>query len=76
MGVGPVICEIAMTTWQAVDEAYQAHHATCAHCCAAGAHPGYADRCATGQELWATYNAAGLPPHFTWLHSSPTEQAA
>lgn len=50
------------------DAAYQIHHATCPTCRAAGAAPGSVQRCQEGAQLWATYNQAGLPPHFTWLH--------
>lgn len=53
--------------WPAADRAYQAHHAACAQCRAAGASPGKTQRCPTGAELWEVYHQAGLPPHFTWL---------
>lgn len=53
--------------WQAADKAYQAHHINCPQCIAAGAAPGKQERCPQGQTLWDTYNAAGDPPHFTWL---------
>lgn len=60
-----------MTTppaWYAADRAYQLHHASCATCRAAGANPNNAlQRCPAGAELWAAYQAAGDPPHFTWI---------
>lgn len=59
-----------MTTppdWYAADKAYQLHHASCATCKAAGANHNTQQRCPTGAELWATYQAAGMPPHFTWI---------
>lgn len=62
-----------MTTppdWYAADKAYQLHHASCATCKAAGANPNNAlQRCPAGAELWATYERAGMPPHFTWIKS-------
>ena len=54
------------TDWQAADKAYQQHHSGCAQCRAAGTNPALL-RCPVGAELWATYQAAGMPPHFTWL---------
>lgn len=60
-----------MTTppdWYAADRAYQNHAAACGTCQAAGANPNHAlHRCPAGAELWATYIAAGDPPHFTWV---------
>lgn len=59
-----------MTTppdWHGADKAYQLHHTGCATCRAAGGNPNNLQRCPTGAELWATYQAAGMPPHFTWL---------
>ena len=59
-----------MTTppdWPAADKAYQLHHASCPQCRAAGLNPRGLDRCQDGAELWATYQQAGDPPHFTWL---------
>lgn len=53
--------------WHASDKAYQLHHATCPQCRAAGINPGRLGRCPEGAELWATYQQAGDPPHFTWL---------
>lgn len=53
--------------WSAADDAYQLHHAGCATCRAAGSNPNTLQRCTAGVELWATYEAAGMPPHFTWL---------
>lgn len=53
--------------WYAADKAYQLHHAGCATCRAAGASLHSAPRCPAGAELWATYQAAGMPPHFTWI---------
>ena len=55
--------------WQAADKAYQLHHINCPQCIAAGAAPGKQERCPQGQALWDIYNAAGDPPHFTWLSS-------
>lgn len=59
-----------MTTppdWYAADKAYQHHHASCPQCRAAGLNPRGLDRCPDGVELWAAYQQAGDPPHFTWL---------
>lgn len=59
-----------MTTppdWYAADKAYQHHHLSCATCRAAGLAPGLRARCAEGAELWAAYQQAGDPPHFTWI---------
>ena len=59
-----------MTTapgWPAADKAYQAHHAACHQCRAAGTSPNTQQRCPEGAQLWAQYNQAGDPPHFTWL---------
>lgn len=53
--------------WSAADKAYQLHHAGCAICRAAGANLTPQPRCPEGAELWATYQGAGDPPHFTWL---------
>lgn len=66
-----------MTTppdWHAADAAYQQHHATCPTCRAAGAAPGSVQRCTVGAQLWATYNQAGLPPHFRWLAQRDTHR--
>ena len=57
--------------WNSADKAYQAHHTSCPTCRAAGTAPGSRERCPAGLELWATYQQAGDPPHFTWL---PTRQ--
>ena len=60
-----------MTTppdWPAADAAYQQHHAACPHCRAAGTSPNTQQRCPEGTQLWGTYQQAGDPPHFTWLH--------
>lgn len=62
----------AAPDWNAADKAYQAHHASCPTCRAAGANPNHLQRCPTGAPLWATYQAAGMPPHFTWLRKRPT----
>ena len=59
-----------MTTppdWYAADRAYQLHHTGCSQCRAAGANPSGLQRCPTGAELWAAYQQAGNPPHFTWI---------
>lgn len=53
--------------WSAADKAYQLHHSNCPTCRAAGTAPGSRERCPAGLELWATYQQAGDPPHFTWL---------
>lgn len=53
--------------WRTADRAYQAHHTSCPTCIAAGAAPGARERCPQGAELWATYQAAGMPPHFAWI---------
>ena len=53
--------------WPAADRAYQQHHAACPHCRAAGTSPNTQQRCPEGAQLWATYQQAGDPPHFTWL---------
>ena len=57
--------------WHAADKVYQAHHAGCATCRAAGANPDTTLRCQAGAELWATYQAAGTPPHFAWIKPRP-----
>lgn len=54
--------------WTLADKAYQLHHINCPQCIAAGAAPGKQERCPQGQALWNTYQAAGDPPHFTWLN--------
>ena len=41
--------------------------AACPHCRAAGTSPNTQQRCPDGALLWAQYNQAGDPPHFTWL---------
>lgn len=59
-----------MTTppdWHAADRAYQAHHASCPTCIAAGASIRGRARCPAGAELWRAYEAAGDPPHFLWV---------
>lgn len=53
--------------WYAADRAYQLHAAGCPTCQAAGANPATLQRCPTGAPLWATYQSAGMPPHFTWI---------
>jgi len=45
---------------------YQRHHAGCPTCRAAGANPYAMQRCPDGSALWATYQQAGIPPHFRW----------
>lgn len=42
--------------WRQADAAYLRHHFTCPACCAAG--HGRGNRCPTGSQLWATYEAA------------------
>jgi hypothetical protein len=46
----------ALTDWRQADADYLRHHFTCPSCCAAG--HGRGQRCATGADLWATYEAA------------------
>ena len=53
--------------WPAADRACQQHHAACPQCRAAGTSPNTQQRCPEGAQLWAQYNQAGDPPHFTWL---------
>ncbi|GDY37282.1 hypothetical protein ACINB_31740 [Acidovorax sp. NB1] len=65
VGVGP-------PDWHAADKAYQLHHLNCPTCIAAGMAPGKRERCPDGAALWATYQQAGDPPHFTWLRKRPT----
>ena len=55
------------SAWRTADKAYQAHHATCRQCWAAGLNPGGPARCAVGAGLWAAYQGAGDPPHFLFL---------
>ena len=57
--------------WPAADRAYQHHHAACPQCRAAGTSPNTQQRCPEGVQLWAQYNQAGDPPHFTWLRKRP-----
>lgn len=42
--------------WRQADADYLRHHWQCPSCCAAG--HGRGDRCATGAQLWAAYQAA------------------
>lgn len=42
--------------WRQADATYLRHHFTCPSCCAAG--QGRGDRCTTGADLWASYEAA------------------
>lgn len=58
---------VATSDWLAADKAYQLHHTSCPQCRAAGLNPRGLYRCPEGVELWATYQQAGDPPHFTWL---------
>ena len=44
------------TTWQALADAYHAHHFACPTCIAAGG--GHGQRCASGAELWINYQGA------------------
>lgn len=55
------------SAWEQADKAYQAHHTKCPLCISAGISRSSQTRCPAGQALWDTYNAAGDPPHFTWL---------
>jgi hypothetical protein len=49
----------AVNDWQQADRAYQAHHAQCPICRAAGL--GKGSRCAEGQASWDAYEAAPMP---------------
>jgi hypothetical protein len=60
--------------WPAADRAYQQHHTACPQCRAAGTSPNTQQRCLAGQELWAQYNQAGDPPHFTWLRKRKRQE--
>lgn len=40
------------------------------------ANPNHLQRCPTGAPLWATYQAAGMPPHFTWLRKRQHRRTA
>lgn len=60
--------------WCTADHAYQQHHFACAQCCAAGTAPESQPRCPDGQALLDTYNAAGAPPHFSWLQAAGQER--
>lgn len=64
------------STWEQADKAYQLHHINCPQCIAAGAAPGKQERCPQGQALWDTYNAAGDPPHFSWIRPVPARNPA
>lgn len=44
--------------WRALDAAYQAHHAHCHVCQAAGRGTRYGLRCGVGASLWSDYTAA------------------
>lgn len=46
----------ALMDWRQADADYLRHHWQCPSCCAAG--HGRGQRCATGADLWATYEAA------------------
>ncbi len=43
-------------TWQALAQAYHAHHFACPHCIAGGL--GVGSRCDVGAGLWATYQSS------------------
>lgn len=64
-----------MPDWQAADRDYQQHHTACPQCRAAGTSPNTQQRCPEGAQLWAQYNQAGDPPHFTWLRKRPGSRA-
>lgn len=49
--------------WRQADEDYLRHHWQCPSCCAAG--QGRGQRCATGADLWASYEAASDAAHDT-----------
>ena len=48
--------------WRALDAAYQAHHAHCHVCKAAGRGARYGLRCGVGAALWTAYDAAVTQP--------------
>ncbi len=50
-------------SWRPLAADYYRHHFGCKACCAAGR--GHGTRCATGAELWATYEAASDAAHDT-----------
>ena len=43
-------------------QAYNAHHAHCRACIAAGRGANYATRCSEGLKLWSAYQSAGVQP--------------
>ena len=56
----PAAPALTHAEWATLDKAYQAHHAACPVCIAAG--KGYGLRCGTGAALWANYDQASEPP--------------
>ncbi len=50
-------------SWRPLAADYYRHHFTCPICCAAG--HGRGDRCTTGADLWASYEAASDAAHDT-----------
>lgn len=48
--------------WRALDAAYQAHHAHCHVCQAAGRGARYSLRCGVGASLWRDYTTAVMQP--------------
>lgn len=50
-------------SWRPLAADYYRHHFTCPSCCAAG--HGRGDRCTTGADLWASYEAASDAAHDT-----------
>jgi len=48
--------------WRTLDAAYQAHHAHCHVCQAAGRGTRYGLRCGAGASLWSNYTAAITQP--------------
>ena len=56
----PKMTPMTRAEWETLASAYQAHHAACPVCIAAG--KGYGLRCGTGAALWAEYDRADQPP--------------
>lgn len=56
----PKVAPLTRAEWETLASAYQAHHAACPVCIAAG--KGYGLRCGTGAALWTEYDRAAQPP--------------
>lgn len=56
----PKMAPLTRAEWETLASAYQAHHAACPVCIAAG--KGYGLRCGTGAALWTEYDRADQPP--------------